>query len=308
LEYTRLHIGDGYAGRAAQEREVVIIQDLDRNLGGLQRSADLAREGFTTYIGVPLLARGQIQGVLEIFHRDRLNLDPEKFDFLKMLAGPAAIAVDNARLVESLQDSNAELMMAYDEAIEGWSRAMDLRDEETEGHTLRVTELTLRLANSLGISTEEMVHIRRGALLHDIGKIGVPDNILRKPGKLTDDEWAVMRRHPQFAYDMLAPIIYLRKSLDIPYCHHERWDGTGYPRGLDGNQIPLAARIFAVADVWDALTSDRPYRKAWPEKKALDHIREQSGKHFDPRSVEAFLGIMADNERTSAQDSPSGAV
>jgi putative nucleotidyltransferase with HDIG domain len=179
--------------------------------------------------------------------------------------------------------------MAYDETIEGWSHAMDLRDEETEGHSRRVTELTLKLAGSLGCSPEELMQIRRGSLLHDIGKLGVPDHILRKAGPLTDDEWQIMRQHPKLAYDMLASITYLHQALDIPYCHHEKWDGSGYPRGIKETQIPLAARIFAVVDVWDALTSDRPYRKAWTREKALAHIREQSGKHFDPTLVELFV-------------------
>jgi putative nucleotidyltransferase with HDIG domain len=185
-----------------------------------------------------------------------------------------------------------ELIIAYDATIEGWARAMDLRDKETENHTRRVTEMTLSLAKALGIKDNETLHIRRGALLHDIGKMGVPDNILLKEGKLTEEEWILMRRHPQFAYEMLQPIKYLRQSLDIPYCHHEKWDGTGYPRGLKREQIPLAARIFAVVDVWDALTSDRPYRKGWSKQKALNHIREQSGKQFDPKVVDAFLEIF----------------
>jgi putative nucleotidyltransferase with HDIG domain len=211
-----------------------------------------------------------------------------------MLAGQAAIAIDNVELFEKLQGSNAELMMAYDETIEGWSRAMDLRDQETEGHTQRVSAITLKLANDMGFNTDEMVHIRRGALLHDIGKMGVPDSILRKPGPLTEEEWEIMQKHPHFAYEMLAPIAYLRTALDIPYCHHEKWDGTGYPRGLAGEQIPLAARMFAVVDVWDALRSDRPYRKAWPEDKVRTHIREQSGKHFDPRVTDIFLREVLD--------------
>jgi HD-GYP domain-containing protein (c-di-GMP phosphodiesterase class II) len=149
--------------------------------------------------------------------------------------------------------------------------------------------MTIRVANDMGFSAAELLQIRRGALLHDIGKMGVPDYILRKPGGLTDDEWVSMRKHPQFAYEMLLPITYLRSALDIPYCHHEKWDGSGYPRGLKGEAIPLVARIFALADVWDAITSDRPYRKAWPKEKALDYLREQSGKHFDPRLVDVFL-------------------
>src|SRR5581483_9371106 len=136
--------------------------------------------------------------------------------------------------------------------------------------------------------------VRRGALLHDIGKMGVPDNILLKPGKLTDEEWEIMRRHPQYAFDLLTPISYLRRSLDIPFCHHEKWDGTGYPRGLKGEEIPLVARIFAVVDVWDAVTSDRPYRPAWTKDQALKHIQEQSGSHFDPRVVRTFLDMQGD--------------
>jgi len=196
-------------------------------------------------------------------------------------------------LFEGLQRTNLELILAYDATIEGWSHAMDLRDKETEGHTLRVTDLAERLARLLGLPDEDIIHIHRGGLLHDIGKMGVPDQILLKPGPLTDEEWILMRRHPQFAFEMLSPIQYLRPAIDIPYCHHEKWDGTGYPRGLSGEQIPLPARLFAVVDVWDALTSDRPYRPAWTHEKALEHIREQSGKHFDPAVVSAFLQMQA---------------
>ncbi len=289
LQYTNIRLGDGYAGRAARERRKVVVEDLAGHLAGFQRSVYFPHEGFASYIGIPLMAKGQIKGVLEIFHRSTLELDREENDFLDMLAGQAAIAIDNSELFEKLQGSNAELMMAYDETIEGWSRAMDLRDEETEGHTQRVTQITLKLASDIGFGTEEMVHVRRGALLHDIGKMGVPDSILRKPGPLTDEEWVIMRKHPQFAYNMLAPVAYLRPALDIPYCHHEKWDGSGYPRSLKGEQIPLAARIFSVVDVWDALMSNRPYRNAWPEDRVREYIREQAGKHFDPKIVDIFL-------------------
>ena len=208
------------------------------------------------------------------------------------MATQLAIAIDNSELFSGLQRSNTELALAYDTTLEGWSRAMDLRDKETEGHTQRVTELTVRLARALDVQEEELVHIRRGALLHDIGKIGVPDAILLKPGPLNEDEWAIMRRHPSLAYDLLSPIPFLRPALNIPYCHHEKSDGTGYPRGLKGEQIPLSARIFAVVDVWDALRSDRPYRKGWPEEKARDYVRSNSGIHFDPRVVQVFLGLV----------------
>ncbi len=188
---------------------------------------------------------------------------------------------------------NYELAQAYDGTIEGWSRALDLRDHETEGHSRRVTEMTLALARAFGASEEELVHVRRGALLHDIGKMGVPDSILLKPGPLTEEEWVLMRRHPVYAYEMLSEVSFVRPALEIPHCHHEKWDGTGYPRGLKNEDIPLAARLFAVVDVWDALRSDRPYRRAWPIERTRDHIAALSGTHFDPRVVDVFLSQIA---------------
>ena len=191
-----------------------------------------------------------------------------------------------------LREANAQLLNAYEATIEGLSHALDLRDRETEGHSRRVTEVTVKLAQALNFSDEEIIHMRRGALLHDIGKIGIPDSILHKPDSLTEEEWTNMRKHPQFAYDMLSPIEYLRPALAIPYSHHEKWDGTGYPRGLKGEEIPMSARLFAIADVWDAVTSDRPYRAAWTEEQATAYIREQSGKHFDPQVVDLFFKVV----------------
>ena len=199
------------------------------------------------------------------------------------------------KLVEErtkLQEAHSQLLGAYEATIEGWSHAMDLRDRETEGHSQRVTELTLRLAMANGVDTQELIHIRRGALLHDMGKLGIPDSILHKPDTLTAEEWDLMHQHPRVAYNMLHPIEYLRPALDIPYCHHEKWDGSGYPRGLKGDEIPLAARLFTVVDVWDALTSDRPYRRAWTNENALAYIKEQSGKHFDPQIVDLFFRVI----------------
>lgn len=190
---------------------------------------------------------------------------------------------------QQIQALNAELLIAYDETLEGWARALDLRDQDTEDHSVRVMDLTMALARALGIAEQDLIHIRRGALLHDIGKMGIPDAILLKPGPLTEEEWRVMRMHPVFAYDLLSGIPFLRLALDIPYCHHEKWDGTGYPRGLSGKQIPLAARIFSVVDVWDALGSDRPYRKKWPEDKIVEYIRKEAGTRFDPEIVDLFL-------------------
>jgi len=289
LQHTRLRLGESYAGRAALERRIVRIPNLMESAGDLVHAPLLAAEEFVTYYAVPLIAKGQVKGVLETFQRAPMNPDSEWQEFLETLAEQAAIAIDNAALFNDLQRSNMELALAYDTTLEGWSRALDLRDEETEGHTQRVTELTLNLAHTLGISNTELVHVRRGALLHDIGKMGIPDRILLKPGPLTEEEWVTMRKHPVYAYELLSPIPYLRPALDIPYCHHEKWDGSGYPRGLKDEQIPLAARIFAVIDVWDALRSDRPYRAGWPTDRVRDYIREQSCKHFDPAVVEAFL-------------------
>ena len=217
--------------------------------------------------------------------------------FLQTLAGQAAIAIDNAQLFEHLQRSNQEVTQAYDTTLEGWARALELRDRETEGHTRRVTELTMQLARYMGIPDDELLDMYRGVLLHDIGKMGVPDQILRKTGPLIESEWEEMRKHPEYAFNLLAPIPYLRPALDIPYCHHEHWDGSGYPRGLVGEQIPLAARIFSVVDNWDALLSDRPYRNAWPVEKVKTYLRESAGTLLDPRIVEIFLSMIESDER-----------
>ena len=251
----------------------------------------MAEEDFVAYHAAPLISKGAVNGVLEVYYRRPSTPEPEWFTFLKGLASRTAIAIDNANLFEELQRSNIDLTFAYDSALEGWSRALELRDIETEGHTIRVTEMTLCLARAMGLGKEELVHVRRGSLLHDIGKMAVPDSILLKKGPLTDAEWEIMRSHPVYAYSMLSPIPYLRPALDIPYSHHERWDGSGYPRGLMADQISPAARIFAIADVWDALTSDRPYRKAWQAERAVEHIHEESGRHFDPAVVEAFTEL-----------------
>lgn len=292
IRQPRLRLGEGLAGQAGLERNILHVSNL-REFGQQYKHAELLRDDdFIEYFGVPLIAKGTLKGVLEIFHRAPLNPDQNWVKYLETLGRQAAIAIDNVQLFEGMQQSNLELITAYDATIAGWSHAMDLRDKETEGHTLRVTDLTVRLAERMGISQQEQVHIRRGALLHDIGKLGIPDQILLKPGPLTDGEWVIMRQHPTYAFDMLMPIIYLRPAMDIPYCHHEKWDGSGYPRGLKEEQIPLSARLFAVVDVWDALRSDRPYRASWTREKTRDYILEQSGKHFDSRVVEIFLDMI----------------
>jgi putative nucleotidyltransferase with HDIG domain len=296
LRYTSLRVGEGIAGAAAQKQEIIHVHDLRTDPKSLVNAPSLAKEGFVSYYAAPLITKGQVKGVLEIFHRLLLDPDDEWLGFLETLAGQAAIAIESTTLFEDLQRTNDELSKAYDSTIEGWSHALDLRDKETEGHTLRVTELTLELARAFGFKESELVHIRRGALLHDIGKMGVPDRILLKEGPLTDDEWIIMRKHPGYAHEMLHSIQYLRPTLDIPYCHHEKWDGKGYPRGLKGEEIPLVARIFSIVDVWDALTSNRPYRSAWAREKAIAHIQEGAGTHFDPHVVEVFIELINEKQ------------
>jgi PAS domain S-box-containing protein len=289
---SRVPIGEGLAGRAGLERKTIHVPNLGTKGGQFQFRKFLIEENFVEYFGIPLIAKGVLKGVLEIFNRTSLNPDLDWLNYLESLGGQAAIAIDNVQLFEGMQQSNQELIAAYDATIAGWSHAMDLRDKETEGHTQRVTNLTVRLAGRMGVNQKEMVQVHRGALLHDIGKLGIPDNILLKPGKLTDEEWVIMCQHPVHAFDMLMPIAYLRPAMDIPYCHHEKWDGSGYPRGLKGEQIPLVARIFSIVDIWDALRSDRPYRASWTVEKVREHIIELSGKHLDPRVVEAFISYL----------------
>lgn len=215
-------------------------------------------------------------------------------------------AAQERLLTEQARQAAQAVAEAYDQTLIGWSRALDLRDKETEGHSQRVAQLTLAVAQALNIPQEEQINMWRGAMLHDIGKIGVPDSILHKPGPLTEEEWEIMRCHTTYAYELLSPIAYLRPAIDIPYCHHEKWDGTGYPRGLRGEQIPLAARIFALVDVWDALTNDRPYRKAWSREQAYQYICEQKGKHFDPNLVDLFLSIAAPDLAKAAERQVAG--
>lgn len=288
-----VRIGEGLAGQVVMKGRIDHVIDL-KNYSEAKRDPLILREGFVTYIGVPLFIKGQIKGVFEVFHRSILSPNAEWMQFLQTLAGQAAIAIENAQLFDNLQRSNQELTQAYDTTLEGWARALELRDRETEGHTRRVTDLTIRLAQFLGIGEEELINIYRGVLLHDIGKMAVPDQILKKTSPLTASEWVEMRQHPQYAFDLLSPISYLRPALEIPYSHHERWDGSGYPRGLKGEQIPLSARIFTVVDIWDALLSDRPYRKAWPREKVIKYIQDISGTVLDPHIAHAFLKLMLD--------------
>ncbi|HND90815.1 MAG TPA: GAF domain-containing protein [Anaerolineales bacterium] len=297
------NIGDGLAGQILLNRRAIYIKDLN-NEPDLPQMKILRTEQFVSYYAMPLFSKGATKGILETYFRHSFTPSGDWLDFIHTLAEQAIIAIDNAQLFENLQRSNQELSLAYDTTLEGWGKALELRDKETKGHTNRVTNLTLELARQMNIPETELLHIRRGALLHDIGKMGVSDAILHKDGPLTQSELFEMRKHPKYAYDLLYPIAYLRPAVDIAYCHHEWWDGSGYPRGLKGEEIPLAARIFAIIDVWDALLSDRPYRKAWSPKKTMKYIKDLSNKQFDPTVVEAFSRMIENDTASKAANEP----
>jgi PAS domain S-box-containing protein len=303
IKNARVKFGGSFAGIAAETRGVVHFSDLENEDVDEAFRSLLKEESIKSYYGVALVAKEKIVGVLELYLRKDFEPDNEWLDFFQTLAGQAALAIENAQLVAGMESTNKELsqvnsdlilananlMSAYDATIESLTRALNLRDYETEDHSRRVSIMMLELSDLMGFSPEERIHINRGTLLHDIGKMGVPDAILRKPGLLTPDERKIMEQHPVFAYDLLKSIDYLKPALSIPHLHHEKWDGTGYPHGLKGEDIPLSARLFALVDVFDALTSDRPYRKAWSIEKTCEYILEQSGKHFDPNIVNVFM-------------------
>jgi HD-GYP domain-containing protein (c-di-GMP phosphodiesterase class II) len=291
LIHTHLRPGDGFAGRALESGQALIIADLDENADGFGRSPAFASEGFFFYAGRSLRVKGKIVGVLETYRRSPFRHYPSWELYFQTLAGQAAVALDNSSLLQGLRRANEELREANVATIEGWAQALELRDRETEGHSRRVTDMTTDLGRRFGIAGADLDRLRYGALLHDIGKMGVPDSILLKPGPLSEEEFQVMKRHPAIARELLSRLRFLEQSLDIPYCHHEKWDGSGYPRGLAGNAIPLSARLFAVVDVWDALCSDRPYRAAWPEERVLEHIASLAGSHFDPAIAAAFIAL-----------------
>jgi putative nucleotidyltransferase with HDIG domain len=279
--------GDGLSGWALQHGETVRCANVTRDPRYLETVP-----GIQSGLYVPIKTGERTIGVISVESEKPAYFTAEDEHLAVTLAAQAAVALENIRLFKDLQKSNDDLFLAYDETIAGWSHALDLRDRETEGHTQRVTTLTEELARKMGIPDSELIHIRRGSLLHDIGKMGVPDRILLKPDKLTEEEWIIMREHPVHAYNLLSQIEFLRPALNIPHYHHERWDGSGYPDGLMGEQIPLEARVFAVVDVFDALISDRPYRPGWPRDKAINYICKQSGSHFDPKVVAAFMKMI----------------
>ncbi|RMF47303.1 MAG: GAF domain-containing protein, partial [Anaerolineae bacterium] len=293
-----VRLGTTLSGKVALHKEIHIEESFSPEQNALDANALNRLPRF--YAGIPLVAKGELQGVLDIYHYHSLQPDQEWMDFARSLATQAAIALENARLFNNLQRSNFELELAYDQTLEGWARALELRGVEPEGHTSRVVELCMLFAQRVVFDANRLLAIRRGAILHDIGKIAVSDAILLKPGPLDDTEWQIVRQHPVFARQLLSPIGFLRNAIDIPYAHHERWDGTGYPQGLRGERIPLGARIFALVDVWDSLTSERPYRPAWPPEKALAYIEEQAGRQFDPGLTPIFIDLLQENFRLSS--------
>lgn len=301
VERTNLKLGESYAGKAALERRIVSANDLGTRFSQL-RTDGMEEDGFTDYLGIPLIAKGVVKGVLEIFNRGPLPEDPQWLNLLDSMTSQAAIAIDNASLLEDVKTANENLRQAYDATIEGWARALELRDGDTEGHSSRVADKAVQLARLMGLNESELVDLRRGALLHDIGKMGIPDMILLKPSPLTDEEWAIMRTHPTLGKNMLESVEFLKGSLNVAYCHHEKWDGTGYPQGLKGEEIPLIARVFSVIDGWDALRSDRPYRVASSIEDAWKYIDENIGKAYDPRIVEYFKIMMKDQDSRDQAD------
>jgi len=284
-------ISNSIVKRVADSGEVILTTNAQED-PRFDQQASVAAYHLLSILCAPLKVKNTLIGVIYVDNRAQTGIfQKDDLEMISSFSNQAAVAIENARLFDGLQASNEELQLAYQATLEGWVRALDLRDKETEGHTQRVTSLTIKLAEAMSIAGDDLIHIRRGALLHDIGKMAIPDGILLKPASLTPEERVLIQKHPVYAYEMLSPIKFLQPALDIPYCHHEKWDGTGYPRGLKAEQIPLSARIFAVADVWDALVSDRPYRKGLDPVEVKEKIAADSGSHFDPLVVKAFLKL-----------------
>ena len=297
VENTNLRLGQSYAGQAALERRIIMADDLTANSSTIF-TKNFNKEAFTHYIGIPLVSKGTVKGVLELFNYGPFNQDAAWMSLLEAMAGQAAIAIENATLMDDVQKINLNLRTAYDATIEGWARSIDLGCADLENHSITLADLAIELAQVSGLQGEGLLNLRRGALLHDIGKLGIPDTILSKPEPLSKEEWKIMRTHPLIAKQVLGSIDFLQSAMDIPCYHHENWDGSGYPNGLAGHEIPFAARVFAVVDCWVALRSDRPWRKAWTDSNAWEFIEKQSGKKFDPQIVEKFRTLMGNGFTT----------
>ena len=298
-----LEIGEGLAGRAVETKSIIHIRDLSNSPDQINRSLEFSTEKFVTYFGVPLLVKNRLVGVLEIFNRSMLEPEAYWLDLLKLIAGLVAIAIDLQNLTNDLEKSRKKIAEAFDGVIMGWATALELRGIESEGHARRTQDLTSRLAIKIGISGTSLDDIKRGALLHDIGKMGIPDDVLLKGSLLNAEEMKLIGRHPVDAYELLKSVDGLKEILDIALYHHERWDGKGYPYGIEGEEIPLSARIFAVVDVWDAMQTDRPYRKAYSRTEALHHLEEQAGKHFDPKVLRVFIEMLEEDQPEEPEDS-----
>lgn len=292
VRYNDQRQGAGVVGSAIREGRCIISQDVASDPRMAAWREKVLTRGLRSVAAVPIRSHGIIIGALAVYADEPHAFDAEDKGLLDQISDDVSFSIDTIEADAKRQQAEADLVKAYDTTLEGWAKALELKDDETIGHSRRVIEKTVMLAQALGFQEDELVHIRRGAILHDIGKMGIPDHILRKNGPLNDEERQIVMKHPQTAYDFLKPISYLQNAIDIPYCHHEKWDGTGYPRGLKGEEIPLSARIFAVVDVWDALSSDRPYRKAWPQEKIVRYLLDESGKHFDPQVVKALLTVI----------------
>jgi putative nucleotidyltransferase with HDIG domain len=283
-----LSLGQGCAGRAILERRAIAFRLPETGSAESSLLAFMRAYGFRSYRVLPIVVDDRAAGAIELFDRGTTTI---REDVLDTITAILAAAVSGNRLLIESRQSNEALASSYDATLKAWVRMLELRDQETEGHSRRVTFMTMELAKAMGINPAGFDDLRRGALLHDIGKMGIPDSILLKPGKLDEDEMNLMKQHPELAFRMLAKVGFLSKAAEIPYCHHEKWDGSGYPRGLKGTEIPLGARIFAIVDVWDALCSDRPYRKAMPANEAAAVIAAGSGSHFDPLIAKTFLNL-----------------
>lgn len=291
----QIPIGFSLAGKAAISRKTLHIPDLSKIEKNETLDNLVNTEKFVAYYAIPMIVKGDLKGILEIFQRSGSHNGSEWLSYIETLANRAAVAIDNTQLFTNLQQANLEMQLTYDITLEGWVHLLSLREKESLEHAQKIVRLTEKLSRMVGIQDKDLVHILRGALLHDIGKIVIPDHILFKPGPLDEEEWQIVRKHPTAAFSALNRIDYLKPATDIPYCHHEWWNGSGYPRGLVEQEIPLAARIFTVIDVWDALSQDRPYRKAWDSQKIRDHLKEQSGIQFDPFIVKAFLALLEED-------------
>ncbi len=293
IQMTKIKIGEGLAGKAAYDRCILMAPDLEQYPDWYAHAPMLASEGFHSYYALPFASHGSVKGVLEIYNRKIFTPDREWLAFLGSLERQITVAIDNFNLIEGLRSTNVGLQDAFDRTLDGWLRALTMHTGESQDHSRRLVEKTLLMAKASGASNESLIHVYRGALLHDVGMLGVPTAILNKPGSLNEEEWGIVRKHPVFAYELIYPIALLRPAMEIPYGHHEKWDGSGYPRGLAGALIPEAARWFSVVDVFESFTTSRVYRlEPWSEEKACQYLLDQSGKAFDPEAVEIFLNLI----------------